>query len=152
MNKESFLFGIIGLLAGVIIAGFAATTAANSNNQGMMQMMGMHTTSNNTSNSHNMMNDNDMSMGDMTAALKGKTGDDFDIAFLSEMITHHQGAIDMANLAKQNAKHEEIKNLANNIITAQTNEINEMKSWQQQWHYIPSSNNSNDMQGMNMTQ
>jgi len=131
MNKESVLYGIIGLLIGTIIAGFTATTAVNSNNQSMMQMMGMHT----NQNSQKMMNDNDMSMSDMTASLKNKTGDDFDKAFISEMIVHHQGAIDMANLAKQNAKHEEIKNLANDIINAQTKEINEMKSWQQQWGY-----------------
>lgn len=146
MNKESILYGVIGLLAGAIIAGFGATYAVNNNHQGMMNMMGMHS----NTNSQGMMDDSDMSMSDMTDSLKGKTGDDFDKAFISGMIAHHQGAIDMANLAKQNAKHDEIKNLADDVISAQTKEINEMKSWQSQWGYSSSitddsSHNMNDM-------
>jgi uncharacterized protein (DUF305 family) len=148
MNKESILYGVIGLLAGAIIAGFGATYAVNNNHQGMMNMMGMHS----NTNSQGMMDDSDMSMSDMTSSLKGKTGDDFDKAFISGMIAHHQGAIDMANLAKQNAKHDEIKNLADDIVAAQTKEITEMKSWQTQWNYSSSttddsSHNMNDMMG-----
>ena len=148
MNKESILYGVIGLLAGAIIAGFGATYAVNNNHQSMMNMMGMHS----NTNSQGMMDDSDMSMSDMTSSLKNKTGDDFDKAFISGMIAHHQGAIDMANLAKQNAKHDEIKNLADEIVTAQTTEINEMKSWQSQWGYSSSttdgsSRNMNNMMG-----
>jgi uncharacterized protein (DUF305 family) len=40
-----------------------------------------------------------MTMDDMTAALKNKNGKDFDKTFIETMIPHHQGAIDMANLA-----------------------------------------------------
>lgn len=145
MKKESVLYGVIGLLAGVIIAGFTATYAVNNNNNSMMKIMGMHTS---TSSNHGMMNDNDMSMTDMTSSLSGKTGDDFDKAFIAEMIVHHQGAIDMANLAKQNAKHDEIKNLANDIVTAQTKEINEMKSWQQQWGYGTTSSSESGTHNM----
>jgi uncharacterized protein (DUF305 family) len=73
-------------------------------------------------------------MANMNAALQGKTGDAFDQEFLSEMIVHHQGAIDMADLALTSAKHQEIKDLANNIIKAQTSEIEQMKSWQKTWY------------------
>jgi uncharacterized protein (DUF305 family) len=59
------------------------------------------------------------------------------------MISHHQSAIDMAKLAQQNAKHDEVKTLAGNIITAQTAEIAQMKEWQLQWGYIKSSSSSN---------
>jgi uncharacterized protein (DUF305 family) len=134
MNKESILYGVIGLLAGAIIAGFGSAYAVNNNHQGMMKMMGMHT----SASSPSVMNNGDMSMSDMANSLKSKTGDNFDKTFISEMILHHQGAIEMANLASQNAKHDEIKNLANDIISAQTKEINEMKSWQSQWGYSSS--------------
>jgi uncharacterized protein (DUF305 family) len=70
----------------------------------------------------------------MCNGLNNKTGDVFDKAFLSEMIAHHQGAIDMANAALKNAKHQEIKDLANAIISAQTKEINQMKEWQVTWY------------------
>ena len=60
---------------------------------------------------------------------------DDNINFLMQMIPHHQGAIDMANLAKQNAKHQEIKDLAEGIISAQANEIEMMETWQKTWGY-----------------
>ena len=78
-------------------------------------------------------------MQQMSGMLKGKTGDDFDKAFISGMIEHHQGAIDMANLAKQSAKHAEIKQMAHDIVSAQSKEIDMMKSWQSQWGYETSS-------------
>lgn len=85
-----------------------------------------------------MMNDDHMSMSDMmmdmNAALRGKTGDEFDQAFLSEMIVHHEGAVEMAKLALTSAKHQEIKDLANAIISAQNTEIASMKGWLKTWY------------------
>lgn len=79
-----------------------------------------------------------MSMSDMMASmnaeLEGKTGDAFDQAFIIEMIMHHEGAVEMAQLALTNAKHQEIKDLANAIITAQDKEIADMKGWQKAWY------------------
>lgn len=79
-----------------------------------------------------------MSMADMMEAmneeLRGKTGDTFDQAFLAEMIVHHQGAVEMAQLALTNAKHQEIKDLAKAIIEAQNKEITEMQVWQKNWY------------------
>lgn len=85
-----------------------------------------------------MMDEDDamgMSMHDMSTMLEGKTGDAFDAAFLEGMIPHHQGAIDMANAALTNAKHEEIKAMAKAIISAQQKEIDQMEGWQQSWGY-----------------
>lgn len=56
------------------------------------------------------------------------TGEDYDRMFLANMIAHHQGAVDMANLALTSAKHQEIKDMANNIISAQTKEIGDMQT------------------------
>ena len=143
MSKESILYGIIGLLVGVVIAGFTAAYAVNNNHNGMMRMMGMHTTTDN----QGMMSNEDMAMGEMTNMLKNKTGDDFDKAFIEQMIIHHQGAIDMAKLAQNNAKHDEVKNLANDILSAQSKEIDMMQIWQGDWGYksVPG---SHDMQMM----
>ena len=74
------------------------------------------------------------SMDNMMAGLEGKTGDEFDKAFLSEMIMHHEGAVQMAEAALQYAKHEEIKTMANVIISAQTTEIRQMQDWQVSWY------------------
>lgn len=127
MNKNNILVGIIGLLVGVIITGIIAGQAVNSKNTSMMRMMGIKSTQDS--------NHSSMSMDDMTAQLKDKTGDDFDKAFVAMMISHHEGAVDMAELSKNNAKHVEIKKLSEDIIVAQTKEIAQMKQWQQGWGY-----------------
>lgn len=73
-------------------------------------------------------------MDDMMSGLQDKTGDDFDKAFLSEMIMHHQGAVEMAEAALQSAKHQEIKDMARTIISTQTSEINQMQTWGKSWY------------------
>lgn len=89
--------------------------------------------------SDNMMDHSAMGMMDdmanMTAELQGKTGDEFDKAFIEQMIMHHQSAIDMAAPGEQNAQHQEVKDLTKAIISAQTKEIQQMKQWQQKWGY-----------------
>ena len=75
------------------------------------------------------------SMNEMMDYLEGKTGDEFDKAFLLAMIAHHEGAIEMADEAKVSAKHEEIRNMADTIISAQTVEIEQMEKWLVDWNY-----------------
>jgi len=81
-------------------------------------------------------------MSDMNAQLEGKTGDEFDKIFLSEMITHHEGAVAMADAALQNARHQEVKDLAKSIISTQNREIADMKMWQEKWYGTGASVNS----------
>jgi uncharacterized protein (DUF305 family) len=73
-------------------------------------------------------------MDDMMMGLNGKTGDAFDQAFLEEMIVHHEGAVLMAQSALKSAKHQEIKDMASGIISAQTTEINQMRGWLKSWY------------------
>ena len=79
-----------------------------------------------------VMNMSDM-MASMNKNLEGRVGDEFDKAFISEMILHHEGAVEMAELALTNAGHQEIKDLAQAIISAQNKEISDMKAWQTTW-------------------
>ncbi len=76
-------------------------------------------------------------MHDMNVGLQGKTGDEFDKAFLSEMVIHHEGAVDMAKLVLTTSKRPELITLANEIITAQTKEIEMMKQWEKDWFSKP---------------
>ena len=138
MTKESVLIGIIGLLAGVLIAGSSAVLAVNNNNRGMMQTMGMRTDLTKNTDAGHM----GMSMNDMSEDLKNRSGDDFDENFVAMMIAHHRGAIDMARLAEIRATHDEVKRLSKDIITAQTKEIEDMKQWQQTWGYNEDATNS----------
>ena len=75
-----------------------------------------------------------MSMGEMT--ISSDESKPFDQRFLEAMISHHQGAIDMAKMAQQMAEHEELKTLADAIIVAQQAEIEQMQSWLKEWYSI----------------
>jgi uncharacterized protein (DUF305 family) len=133
MDKQSFsssksiLYGIIGLIIGAVASGIivsnqkTASQVATQPSPSVMQGM-----------SHDMTG---TTMTDMVNSLKDKTGDDFDRVFILGMIEHHEGAIDMANEAKKSAKHDEIKQMADDIISAQSKEIEQMREWQTDWGY-----------------
>jgi uncharacterized protein (DUF305 family) len=59
---------------------------------------------------------------------------EFDLRFINAMIPHHEGAVTMAQDALSKSKRPEIKKLAQNILTSQQTEINEMKKWRQAWY------------------
>lgn len=132
MENKNLTYGLMGLLAGMVLTWIFASAAVNNQNYGMMRMMGMR----NMMDGGNYYDDSDMhgAMGGMMSGLLGKTGDDFDKAFLSEMIVHHEGAVNMATAALSNAKHQELKDLARAIIEAQTKEMGQMRSWQEAWY------------------
>lgn len=53
-----------------------------------------------------------------------------DAAFVSEMIVHHQAAIDMANAVLKSGTDKTVKKMAEKIIRDQTREIKAMQEWQ----------------------
>lgn len=57
----------------------------------------------------------------------------FDTTFAEMMIAHHQTSIGMGMLAQERADHQEIKDFAQNLITAQTEEIGQLAAWRDQW-------------------
>ena len=63
---------------------------------------------------------------DMMAA--GYTGD-ADVDFLRNMIPHHQGAVDMANVVLKYGTDADVRMLAGDVVKAQENEIRWMKNW-----------------------
>jgi uncharacterized protein (DUF305 family) len=57
----------------------------------------------------------------------------FDKAFIDAMIPHHQSAIEIAEVAYEKSKNPRIKELAENIMSAQKREIEQMKQWRKDW-------------------
>jgi len=55
--------------------------------------------------------------------------DDADYDFASLMVAHHQSAIEMAQAELDHGKHQEMKDMAMNIIDAQEKEIDELQTW-----------------------
>uniref|UniRef100_A0A832GZ20 DUF305 domain-containing protein n=1 Tax=Oscillatoriales cyanobacterium SpSt-402 TaxID=2282168 RepID=A0A832GZ20_9CYAN len=64
----------------------------------------------------------------------GAADDQFDLRFINAMIPHHQGAIDMAQQALEKGDRSEIKELAQNIIDSQQQEIDQMQQWRKDWY------------------
>lgn len=108
--QEKILYGVVGLLIGVVATWAFANSAVNSHHPGMMNMMGMSKTS-------QMM-------------------ENIDRHFIEQMIPHHADAIAMGHLALEQAEHQEIKDLGQNIIESQSAEIDQMKSWYQGWFNV----------------
>jgi uncharacterized protein (DUF305 family) len=143
MNKKNTIIAAAVL---VVLAGAVAFAVTRNNKTSDMGSMNHDSqTSDNT----------ESSTYKQFAALKGE---DFDRMFLADMMAHHQGAIDMANLAVSQAKHTELKTMAQDIISTQNKEITDMKSWQTSWGYPATSGDNmmdhsamgmeNDMAGM----
>ena len=116
METKALLYGLIGFFAGGLLVSLVVTLQKPEPSK------------------------DTTSMSQMSESLQGKTGDEFDKAFIVGMIEHHQGAIDMAKQAEKNAKHNEIKQLSRDIITAQDGEISTMKQWQAVWGYASTDN------------
>lgn len=125
METKPLLYGLIGFFIGGLLVSLAVTTfnkPSDSTNTSMSTSMQMSADS-----------------------LKNKTGDEFDAAFITEMLSHHEGAVAMAKLSAKNAKHPEIKQLSNDIISAQQKEIGQMKQWQMDWGYTSNKSISHSM-------
>ncbi|MEV0172676.1 DUF305 domain-containing protein [Streptomyces sp. NPDC050803] len=58
---------------------------------------------------------------------------DQDVSFAQDMIPHHQQAVQMAKMAKNQASSAEVKDLASRIEKAQDPEIETMSGWLESW-------------------
>lgn len=122
METRTLLSGLIGFFIGGLLVSVAATTFERPMPK----------------------SSSEMSMTEMTASLQDKTGDGYDKAFIEHMINHHDSAVKMAELSAENAKHDEIKMLSDEIVRNQAAEIEQMKQWQKEWGYADEGSSSMD--------
>jgi uncharacterized protein (DUF305 family) len=57
----------------------------------------------------------------------GSGSDQSQRAFFESMVAHHQSAVQMARVARRRAEHRQLKELATQIVSAQTDEIEQMR-------------------------
>lgn len=119
MNNKT-VWGFLGLILGVIIGIFAVSTTP-----GQSQAISFP-----SQKKASTMHD---SMMESTESLSALEDAQFEQAFLSEMIDHHQGAVDMAKLVLSKSPRPELKAFAESIIAAQMNEIIQMEKWRSEW-------------------
>jgi uncharacterized protein (DUF305 family) len=111
MKNQSLLYGTIGLLAGSLLTVLFVINTVNTNNYGMMQMMGIRQGTNGSPMANNL-----------------------DQHFIEQMIPHHEGAIEMAKLAQERSQRPEILTLAEAIMQSQSQEITQMQTWYKNWY------------------
>ena len=125
MKYDKVLLVAIGLLVGVVGTMLFAKNAITSNNAGVMQMMGMGRSTFNSSVINNL-----------------------DKHFIEQMIPHHEGAIEMAELAKKRSQNTNILKLSDAIIQSQDEEITQMQSWYREWYGVEVPKSSTTGMGM----
>jgi uncharacterized protein (DUF305 family) len=134
---KTFLYAVLGSLVGIIVGILLMRSAVNTNNYPMMKMMGMRILQEEEigcrMQEEKDENGMDMSMNQMSSRLATLEGDEFDKEFLIRMTDHHQGAIDMAELVLKKSERPELRDLAEDIITTQTKEIEIMEGWMRNW-------------------
>lgn len=60
----------------------------------------------------------------------------YEVRFMTDMIDHHMMAVEMAEICLSNAVHPELLAMCQDIIAAQTQEIQTMQSWLQDWYGV----------------
>ncbi len=67
---------------------------------------------------------------DMTGEVNGlRDADPFDRLFIDAMIRHHEQAVEAAGIVLDQTEREEIRRLAEDIVEAQTREIEQLREW-----------------------
>ena len=95
----------------------------------------------------------DHGSGGMASGMVMEKGEYSDERFIDAMVPHHQGAIDMAQVALGNAEHREVKELAGDIVSAQKAEIERLKGIKQEEYgtsEVPTQMSSEEMEVMGM--
>ncbi len=95
----------------------------------------------------------DQASDGMASGMLMENGKYSDERFIDAMVPHHQGAVEMAEVALENAEHEEIEQLAEDIVSAQESEIEELKDIKQEefgTSRVPMNMDMGQMEGMGM--
>lgn len=124
MNNKVWLYSAIGVVSSLAIAGTFAVK--NTSAQPEKSSYDIH---------HPTLNAQTQTQSPSPSPMMGQMMmGDIDQHFIVMMIPHHEGAVDMAELALTRAQHPEIKQLAEAIIRDQNREIEQMQTWYQEWY------------------
>jgi uncharacterized protein (DUF305 family) len=145
MRTGAYL-GLI-LVAAIAVLGGAAcqqTATVNTNNsaanRNSMPMNSNAMNGNQAAMNHNSMpmNSADHDMSQMhhsgMQSSPNAASQPYDLQFIDTMTHHHQGAIEMAEMALKKSQNPELKTFAQKIIDDQKKEISQMKDWREKWY------------------
>lgn len=58
----------------------------------------------------------------------------FEVDYLTDLIDHHQAAVEMAQLVEERTERPELREFATTLATAQEKEITAMQGWLEEWY------------------
>jgi uncharacterized protein (DUF305 family) len=133
------IFGVAAIALGACQTGTnTANNAANHaahTNAGSGDNRGGGMDHNSMGSNHNSMASNhDMSSMSNMNSSPNAAAQAYDLQFIDTMSQHHQGAIEMAQMALKKSNNPELKTFAQKIITDQQREIAQMREWRDRWH------------------
>jgi uncharacterized protein (DUF305 family) len=144
--SKLYSISVLILIAILALVTYSFSKPSNTNTQ--TSSLNTNSLSNNMMmNNSAMMGGDSMMMGMMNMSDSVKD----DQSFLENMIPHHQEAVDSSNQILNSTTDPELKTFVQNVISAQTKEIGEMKTWYKTWFnkdYTSSSNYQAMMGGM----
>ena len=127
-RNKIILVGVLSFILGIALAQIPDRVGKRDMERGYIRRGGENTMMHDYNNQRGV-GMNGMMQG-MVANMQGKTGRDLEKAFLTDMIPHHQGAVEMAKLLVADPTvSAEVKAFAQQIITAQEGEIEKMGMW-----------------------
>lgn len=116
-----------------LISAFVLATACSNATSNPIRETNSSTVRENKGESSQMSQHDDMMNHEMLMDL-GPADAEYELRFIDAMVLHHQGAINMAQEVLQHSQRPEMKELAREIITAQEQEIEQMKQWRKTWY------------------
>ena len=90
-------------------------------------------TSTSGDNEGSMMNGGGMMGSHMMSSLD-EEGKSFDLQFIDQMIPHHEGALMSSEHMISNSKHPEMRQLYEDIQNSQSEQIEQMQEWREEWY------------------
>ena len=75
-----------------------------------------------------------VSMYEKNTMSLGQADRTFDLRYINAMISHHRGAMLLAEQLAKNSNRPEMKTLAQNILTDEPKAITELYSWKKDWY------------------
>jgi uncharacterized protein (DUF305 family) len=150
--KRYTKLGLVGLLTAIALLAASCGGAGGMGNadEGQMEKKDRPAKEAMKGMGHSKMDDGS---GGTASGMVMKNGEYSDERFIDAMVPHHEGAVDMAEVALKNAEHEEIRRLAEDIISAQEAEIKELKSIKREefgTSRVPMDMSAEQMRGMGM--
>ncbi len=151
--KRYTRLGLAGLLGTIVVLAAAcggAGAGMGDMDEGQMQGEGKPGKGSMKGMDHSKM---DHGSGGMASGMLMDDGKYSDRRFIDAMVPHHEGAVEMAEVALKNAEHDEIKRLAEEIVSAQEAEIRELKAIKQEefgTSRVPMGMSMKEMEAMGM--